>query len=593
MKSNDQENYINEFKPHSEASSGYALPLVEGEQSSKSEGTGNGSVLGCNANNSNASVRTANCNNHAGNSNDNYVGSWSLTKELQLDRTSFPTRENITEGSAATGAQGQCDYESLPYWGEDNAESHASHSERENDIFEELREANSKRKLKSLKRFLTDMRIIEAAFDRTMKRTHACKQVKEHWIARREEVCKQIQAELMNQTYHPQPTIARDIPPRGKGGKVRHAEISTIYDRIVTNVLYIVIERKFRNMLLRNVYSGVPNRSLLSNDKRYCMINIIRTWTMNHQDLYVGQTDIKHFYENLRTKIVIGIMFKTIVCPYARWLLVTLFEHLEFVPIGGSLSQLMAMIALNDCDREILRRFHVFLCCFGDNRLIGGDKESVRKAMSFQMSYYEGALCLSVKGDYHINKVSDGFTFCKYRFYKSFVSVRGEIRRRAIRAKKRGQQHYAGYKGMLLKTDSKHLRYLIENHIMEIVNRHGMKITTQRGDKLKFRDLEEHSVVVPFEYRILQSKAAMADGNPSKYYVDINYILLGKDGSRRLCHTSEGSEEIVQFFRLVDEDKVTLQQLHVGHQGTQSFFEEYHTSKQEACDLICKELGLI
>ena len=58
MKSNDKENYINELKPHLEASSGYALSLVEGEQSSKSEGTGNGSVLGCNANNSNESVRS-------------------------------------------------------------------------------------------------------------------------------------------------------------------------------------------------------------------------------------------------------------------------------------------------------------------------------------------------------------------------------------------------------------------------------------------------------------------------------------------------------------------------------------------------------
>lgn len=59
MKSNGKENYnISELKPHSEVSSGYALPLVEGEQSPENEGTGNGSVLGCNANNSDASVRS-------------------------------------------------------------------------------------------------------------------------------------------------------------------------------------------------------------------------------------------------------------------------------------------------------------------------------------------------------------------------------------------------------------------------------------------------------------------------------------------------------------------------------------------------------
>ena len=205
----------------------------------------------------------------------------------------------------------------------------------------------------------------------------------------------------------------------------------------------------------------------------------------------------------------------------------------------------------------------------------------------------EGALNLSVKNDYHINKVSDGFTFCKYRFYRSFVSVRAEIHRRAIRAKRRGQQHYAGYKGMLLKTDSKHLRDLIENNYMELVNRHGMTITTQKGDKVKLRDIDERSTIIPYEYKILQSKAALADGKPAKYHVQLVYILTDKDGKHRLCNSTEGSEEIVQFFKLADINKVTARQvLHVRHRGNQSYFEEYHMTKEEACDIICDELGI-
>lgn len=59
-------------------------------------------------------------------------------------------------------------------------------------------------------------------------------------------------------------------------------------------------------------------------------------------------------------KIVLGIMFKTIVCPFTRWLLTELFQYFDRLPIGCSLSQIMAMISINDCDREILRRYHVF-----------------------------------------------------------------------------------------------------------------------------------------------------------------------------------------------------------------------------------------
>ena len=44
----------------------------------KTEGEKNGSVVGCNANNSHVSARTANCNNHAGNGNNNYAGAFAV-----------------------------------------------------------------------------------------------------------------------------------------------------------------------------------------------------------------------------------------------------------------------------------------------------------------------------------------------------------------------------------------------------------------------------------------------------------------------------------------------------------------------------------
>ena len=44
---------------------------------------------------------------------------------------------------------------------------------------------------------------------------------------------------------------------------------------------------------------------------------------------------------------------------------------------------------------------------------------------------------------------------------------------------------------------------------------------------------------------------------------------------------------------LVEEGNAELKQrLHIHHQGTQCFFAEYHTTKEEACDIICRELGI-
>ena len=70
-------------------------------------------------------------------------------------------------------------------------------------------------------------------------------------------------------------------------------------------------------------------------------------------------------------------------------------------------------------------------------------------------------------------------------------------------------------------------------------------------------------------------------------------VSMWREVQKRLCHSTEGSDEIVEFFRLVVNGTAELhQRLHVKHDGTKVFFDEYHTTKQEACELICAELGI-
>ena len=571
---------------------GYVGVVCKDGKPSESEGGENGSVSGCNANNGNASVRTANCNNYAGNGNDNYAGAFAVdTESMKGGPISQAASLKTTDSHTATCGYGRCDYDSLPFMDcENKAESNATASDKET-VMRELKTANSKRKLKNLKRFFINRTLIEKAFDRTMDSTGTKAETVKALIARKAEVCDRIERELTTMTYAPEPSHRRVIHKKGKGEKDRNADVYTIYDRIVQMLMLIVIERKFRNMMIRNIYSGIKGRSLLSNDKRYCMINKIRQLTKSHQEQWVGLTDIHHFYETLKIKVVLGEMFAIIVCPYTRWLLARIFSKTEYLPIGGCLSQIMAMFTVVSADRKLLDRYNVKLFCFGDNRLICGEKQEVRQAMSFLMSYYEGRYRLSVKGDYQMRKVKDGFRFCKYDYKESYVHVRAEIRRRTIRSMKNGKSHYAGYRGMLLKTDSARLRHLIENEYMELVNRHGMTVRTQRGDKVKLRDLPDESEIVPVEYSIEPSEAKAKDGKHG-FMVRLTYIHI-LNGHKRLCHSTEGSEEIVEFFNLVKNDKTELhQRLHVKHDGTKAFFDEFHTTKEEACELICNKLGI-
>lgn len=79
---------------------------------------------------------------------------------------------------------------------------------------------------------------------------------------------------------------------------------------------------------------------------------------------------------------------------------------------------------------------------------------------------------------------------------------------------------------------------------------------------------------------------------PVDYFVQLVYIELKPNGDKRLCNSNEGSEEIVEFFKLVANGEELHQRLTVGHEGNKSFFKEYHVTKQEACDYICSKLGI-
>lgn len=565
------------------------VPLIPlSGRHNNSVGKNNGSVFGCNANNSNASVRYANCNNHAANANSNYAGAFAINKDIEKHLTTHSPRVNINDNHAANGAHGQYEYESIPYYGDDIAESNATAPFKDADIFKKLKIANSKRKLKNLTRFFLNREIISAGFDRCIKNASKTKEVS-WYISHKEETLDRILKEFKEHSYRPKPCVHRLITKRNKGDKDREAEIFCVYDRIIHSVILIVIEEKFRNKMIRNIYSGIKGRSLLSNDKKYCMINKIRFYLKNHPKEYTVMTDIRHFYKSLTMKIALGVMFKTIVCPFTRDLLLSTFKLVDNIPIGGSLSQMMAMVTLEECDREILRLYHpTLLCCFGDNRFIGGSKKNIQKILHFENSYYAGRFNLKVKNDYSLHKNTDSMRFCKYDYFGSFVHVRSAIKRRAIKAYGIGMQHYAGYRGMLMKTDSKRLIYLIEKEYKELrmKNKKGMNVPDMKGTRSKLGNFENEEIWITAYRRINNDKE-------SGYYLRIQFIHIDSNGSKMLYVAPDGCEEIKEFFELVKHSAVEIpKKVTVKREGNKVYFEGFHTSNKEACEILCNQLNI-
>ena len=571
----------------------------------KSAGKEKALVVGCNANNDNASARTANCNNAVSNSNDNYAGAFAVK---QVDSTNMKhlaaqsTRLNIAKNHVATGGHGADEVSSLPFWTDDiadpcsnelgnyplNATLEGTESEKET-ILQELDTASRKRKLQNLKRFITNPIIVRMGVERCLSRASDSPEVR-NAIRNKEKIIVRIIRELTDETYRCQHTTRRIITKRGKGDKDRNADIYTVYDRCVQNILLIVLQQKLTNKLSPWCYSGIKGRSLWSNNKTYCMVNRIRTYVQYHPQASAGLTDIRHFYESLRSKVVLGVLFDTITCPYTRSLLCDILLQTETLVIGGTLSQIFAMLTLTDMDYELNRIFHPqFYGAFGDNRIImDDDREKVIKAVHWEISYLEGRYGMHMKNDYQIARVADGFMFCKQHFRGSFVNVRAEIRRRAIRGAIRGQQHYAGYHGMLVKTDSRKLIYLIKNKLnsLRMKNQKGMMIKPMAGELIKLNKVEGKTIYIT-DY------AVRKNNKDSEYFVRFQFVVVNDDGSKHLYVTNNGSFEIKEFFKLVENGSVSLPvKTRICSEGTSYYFEQFHTSNQEACNLICEQLGI-
>lgn len=578
-------------------------PCTSGED--KSAGKEKALVVGCNANNANASARTANCNNAVSNGNDNYAGAFAVK---QVENTNMKhlaarsTRSNIAQNHAATGGHGADEVSSLPFWTDDIADS-CSHelgsyplnatlegtkAEKEA-ILQELDIVSRKRKLQNLKRFITNPIIVRMGVERCLSRASDSPEVR-NAIRDKEKIIVRIIRELTEETHRCQPTTRRIITKRGKGDKDRNADIYTVYDRCVQNILLIVLQQKLTNKLSPWCYSGIKGRSLWSNNKTYCMVNRIRTYVQYHPQASAGLTDIRHFYESLRSKVVLGILFETITCSYTRSLLCDILLQTETLVIGGTLSQIFAMLTLTEMDYELNRIFHPqFYGAFGDNRIImDDDREKVIKAVHWEMSYLEGRYGMHMKNDYQVVRVADGFMFCKQHFRGSFVNVRAEIRRRAIRGAIRGQQHYAGYHGMLVKTDSRKLIYLIKNKLnsLRMKNQKGMMIKPMAGELIKLNKVEGKTIYIT-DY------AVRKNNKDSEYFVRFQFVVVNDDGSKHLYVTNNGSFEIKEFFKLVENGSVSLPvKTRICSEGTSYYFEQFHTSNQEACNLICEQLGI-
>lgn len=114
-----------------------------------------------------------------------------------------------------------------------------------------------------------------------------------------------------------------------------------------------------------------------------------------------------------------------------------------------------------------------------------------------------------------------------------------------------------------------------------------MKVPDMMGDKRKFHNFADDT-----EIWIISFRRQNTD-KESGYFYWVQFITIDKDGKKHLYKSSEGSEEIKGFFHLVEKGEEALpKKVKIRKDGTRCYFDGYHTSNEEACNLICEQFEI-
>lgn len=572
------------------------------------------SVAGCNLNNSDFG-RTLNANNSVGNSDWNYAGGFAPTGLNQKGFASRPSRPNKNEGRIATGGYGRSDYgSSLPYCCDENTERNADNVS--STVWEDLRIANEKRKLKGLRKFYLSKEIAVYAVKRACMTRDTKNKV--DFYERAAEIADKLIDDVKNGTYYVHGYEETVLEKKHKTSKERTAKIYRLYDRCMQNMVLTIIEQKLRKMVIRNNYSNIEKRGILCNDKRFCMMNKVRDAVVRYNGLWYLNTDISKFYQSVKVDTVIEVLSRTIKDKTTMDIISKTLYAAGDLPIGCCLSPLFSSILLIDYDRKILNDFKPrFYAIFGDNRLFIGRKDILQKILSFTRKYYVRRYGFTLNDAYQLGKVSDGLTFCKTKYKNGFASVRGELKRRAIRAANK-QRSFAGYNGILEKTDSKHLLSLIKTNLKGLKKRRnifniventsnsmgeatnnvmeGQGVGKQYdcmdvnapfiGNRLKIQDLLGKSAYV--------MKCKPVDNHKDSGYYILFQVMVKRDNDEPALYSMAcGGHYIKKAYEDWKRDNVQFPIfVTVCVEGTSYYFKEYRTSNREQCNAVIEAYNI-
>lgn len=275
----------------------------------------------------------------------------------------------------------------------------------------------------------------------------ACKHKKSksettEWMYNCEKYLLELQAELIEQRYHPQPYKYFTI----REPKERIISVAAFRDRVVHHALVNIIESYFEAVFIKDSYATRKAKGL------HLAVTAAQSYACRYE--WYLKLDILKFFASVNHDILLRLINRKIKDPAVMSLCRIILsnqtasmglEENRGLPVGNLTSQFFANIYLNQLDHFVKQTlgFRAYVRYMDDFILFSDDSQELKEALKQIEHYVQQQLELRIKPkSLQINRVTHGIPYLGYRIFPKLLRIRRENLKRCLKGIEKTEHAY-------------------------------------------------------------------------------------------------------------------------------------------------------